>query len=50
VKDLFLQNGQKATACSMMLHNYESSYTATVLDRLQKEGAILLLRDNCDMF
>jgi len=50
LKDNIVYKGHKATACSKMLENFESLYSATVVDRLVKEDAIIIGRLNCDEF
>ncbi len=48
VKDNINLIGTKTTAASKMLENYQSIYTATVLENLLKEGAICLGKSNLD--
>lgn len=50
VKDIILVKGQKATAASKILEDYEASYTATAVKRLQEAGMVILGKTNCDEF
>ncbi len=50
VKDIILVTGWKTTASSKILENYTSPYTATCIERLEKAGAIVLGKTNCDEF
>lgn len=47
-KDLFLTKGIRTTAASNVLKDYVPTYSATVVERLEKEGTILLGKVNCD--
>lgn len=47
-KDLFLTKGVRTTAASKVLESYVPAYSATVVDRLEKAGAIMLGKANCD--
>lgn len=47
-KDLFLTKGVRSTAGSKVLENYIPPYSATVVERLENAGAILLGKNNCD--
>ncbi len=49
-KDMFLAHNTVATASSNILKNFESPYQATVIDRLEAEGAILVGKANSDAF
>ena len=50
VKDIILVEGMKTTAASKMLKDYNSSYTATAVKRLQEAGMIVIGKTNCDEF
>ncbi len=50
LKDNMLVMGHIASAGSKMLQNYEASYTATVVKKLQDAGAIIIGRTNMDEF
>jgi len=50
IKDNICYKGHRVSAGSRMLENYESPYTATVVDRLIKSDAIIIGRTNCDEF
>ena len=50
VKDVFMLRGTRTTSTSKMLENYESSYTATAIQRLIDAGAIPIVKENCDSF
>ena len=47
-KDLFLTKGIRTTASSRVLESYVPAYSATVVDRLEEAGCILLGKTNCD--
>ena len=47
-KDLFLTKGVRTTAGSKVLESYVPTYSATVVDRMEKAGAIMLGKVNCD--
>jgi len=49
-KDVFCTKGIKTTAGSKILNNYIPPYNATVINRLEKQGAILIGKTNCDAF
>lgn len=50
VKDIILVEGMKTTAASKILKDYDSSYTATAVKRLQEAGMIVIGKTNCDEF
>lgn len=50
VKDLICQKNRIASAGSKMLAHYKPGYSATVIERLSKAGAISLGRANMDEF
>jgi aspartyl-tRNA(Asn)/glutamyl-tRNA(Gln) amidotransferase subunit A len=47
-KDMFLTKGIRTTAASKLLEYYVPAYSATVVDRLEKAGAITLGKANQD--
>lgn len=48
LKDLFLTKGVRTTAGSKVLESYVPTYSATVVERLEKAGCILIGKTNCD--
>lgn len=50
IKDVYLLQGTPATASALILKNYISPYTATAIQKLLDEGAIPLVKENCDSF
>lgn len=49
-KDMFLAHATVTTASSKILENFESPYQATVITKLEAEGAILVGKTNSDAF
>ncbi len=50
IKDVICYKGQKVSAASKILKNFESLYTATALQYLIDEDAIIIGSCNCDEF
>ncbi|MBP6459823.1 MAG: Asp-tRNA(Asn)/Glu-tRNA(Gln) amidotransferase subunit GatA, partial [Crocinitomicaceae bacterium] len=50
IKDNICYQGHKISASSKILEGFESLYTATALERLLAEDAIVIGRLNCDEF
>jgi aspartyl-tRNA(Asn)/glutamyl-tRNA(Gln) amidotransferase subunit A len=50
IKDNIVYKGHRCTAASHILENYISPYSATVVQRLLDEDAIIIGRTNCDEF
>lgn len=50
VKDIIVQKGKDTTAASKILGGYTSPFTATALQSLLDEDAIVIGRTNCDEF
>lgn len=50
IKDNICQEGRAASCGSKILENFVSPYSATVVERLQRQGAFLLGRANMDEF
>src|SRR5690606_17075055 len=50
IKDNIVYKGHKAGASSRILENFESLFSATVVERLLREDAIIIGRTNCDEF
>lgn len=50
IKDVLCYKGHKVTASSRILENFESLHTATVVQRLIDEDAVIIGRLNCDEF
>jgi aspartyl-tRNA(Asn)/glutamyl-tRNA(Gln) amidotransferase subunit A len=47
-KDIFLTNGIKTTAASNLLKDFIAPYSATAAQRIEKAGAIMIGKLNCD--
>jgi len=50
IKDVLVTKNLTTTAGSKMLENYLPPYSATVVNRLEKNGAIIIGKGNCDCF
>jgi aspartyl-tRNA(Asn)/glutamyl-tRNA(Gln) amidotransferase subunit A len=50
IKDVLVMKGAPATAGSKILAGYQSPYDATVVERLEAAGAVLVGKTNCDEF
>ena len=50
LKDVYLLQGQPASASSDFLKNYISPYTASAIKKLTEAGAIPIVKENCDSF
>jgi len=50
IKDVLCFNGHKVSAASKILENYTAIYSATAVQKLVDEGAIIIGRQNCDEF
>ena len=50
LKDVICYKGHKVSAGSKILENFTSFYSATAVDKLIAEGAIIIGRQNCDEF
>lgn len=50
IKDVLAYKGHKVSASSRILEGFESLYTATAVERLIREDAIIIGRTNCDEF
>lgn len=50
IKDVICYKGHKVTAASKILDNFDSIYSATAVEKLLQEGAIIIGRNNCDEF
>jgi aspartyl-tRNA(Asn)/glutamyl-tRNA(Gln) amidotransferase subunit A len=50
IKDIFCVDGTPSTAASKILANFVAPYTATPVERMEKEGALVLGKVNLDEF
>ena len=50
IKDVLCYKDHKVSAGSKMLNNFVAQYSATAIQRLIDEGAIIIGRTNCDEF
>jgi len=50
IKDNILYKGHRAAAASAILQDHNAVYSATAVERLLAEGAIIIGRQNCDEF
>ncbi|HLX93065.1 MAG TPA: Asp-tRNA(Asn)/Glu-tRNA(Gln) amidotransferase subunit GatA [Puia sp.] len=50
IKDIIAYKGHRMTAASRILEGYTSIFSATAIDRLLAEDAIIIGRNNCDEF
>lgn len=50
IKDVICEKGKKVTCGSRILQNFESTYDATVIEKLRREDALLIGRTNMDEF
>jgi aspartyl-tRNA(Asn)/glutamyl-tRNA(Gln) amidotransferase subunit A len=50
LKDVICYKGHKVSAASKILQNFTSIYTATAVEKLLAEEAIIIGRNNCDEF
>lgn len=47
-KDLFLTKGVRTTASSKVLESFVPEYSATAVERMEKAGAVMIGKTNCD--
>ncbi len=50
IKDVICYKGHKVSAASKIIENYTAVYSATAIEKLLAEGAIIIGRQNCDEF
>lgn len=50
IKDVICEKGKKVTCASHILHNFESVYDATVIQKLKQQDALFIGRTNMDEF
>jgi aspartyl-tRNA(Asn)/glutamyl-tRNA(Gln) amidotransferase subunit A len=50
VKDVILVDGEKMTCASKILENFVAPYDATTVERIEKAGALIIGKANCDEF
>ena len=50
IKDVLCYKDHKVSAASKILENYTAVYSATAVEKLLAEGAIIIGRQNCDEF
>ena len=50
IKDVICYKDHKVSAASKILENFTSIYSATAVEKLLQEGAIIIGRNNCDEF
>jgi aspartyl-tRNA(Asn)/glutamyl-tRNA(Gln) amidotransferase subunit A len=50
VKDVILIRGTTTTCASQILKNFVAPYNATAVERLERAGAVILGKTNCDEF